>query len=62
MDEILKIAKNKIKVLEDNCEAVGAKLNNKYLGSIGDIGVASYDFGKTITCVKYDFTNNKNKY
>ena len=62
MDEILKIAKkNKIKVLEDNCEAVGAKLNNKYLGSIGDIGVASYDFSKTITCGEGGmiFTNNK---
>ena len=62
MDEILKIAKkNKIKVLEDNCEAVGAKFNNKYLGSIGDIGVASYDFSKTITCGEGGmiFTNNK---
>ena len=34
---------------------------NKYLGSIGDVGVASYDFSKTITCGEGGmiFTNNK---
>ena len=50
MNEILKIAKkNSIKVLEDNCEAVGGKYNNKYLGTIGDIGIFSFDYGKMIT-------------
>ena len=65
MDEIIKIAKKKkIKILEDNCEAVGAKYKNKFLGSIRDVGVASYDFSKTITCGEGGmiFTNNKKIY
>ena len=50
MNEIVKIAKkNSIKVLEDNCEAVGGKYNNSYLGTIGDIGIFSFDYGKMIT-------------
>ena len=50
MDEILKIAKKrKIKVLEDNCEAVGAKYRGKFLGTIGDVGVLSFDYAKMIT-------------
>ena len=49
MKEINKIAKrNNLKVLEDNCETVGGKLYGKYLGTLGDVGVLSYDFGKTI--------------
>ena len=62
MDEINKIAKKyKLRILEDNCEAVGGMYKNKYLGSIGDVGVASYDFSKTITCGEGGmiFTNNK---
>lgn len=51
MGEITKIAKKyKIKVLEDNCEALGGRYKKKYLGTIGDVGVASLDFGKIITC------------
>ena len=50
MKKINKIAKEKkIKILEDNCESVGGKYNGKYLGSIGDVGVLSFDHGKTIT-------------
>ena len=63
--EIIKISKKyKIKVLEDNCEAIGAKFSNKYLGTLADIGVFSFDFGKNITtgeggCI---LTNDKKKY
>ncbi len=50
MNEIMKIANNhSIKVLEDNCEAVGGKYKKAYLGTIGDIGVFSFDYGKMIT-------------
>ena len=50
INEIIKICKKKkIRVLEDNCEAVGAKLRNKYLGTIAEAGVFSFDFGKMIT-------------
>ena len=49
MDKILNVAKKyKLPILEDNCEAIGAKYNNKYLGTIGDIGVLSFDQGKMI--------------
>jgi len=62
MEEILKIAKDeKIPVLEDNCESMGAKYKKKYLGCVGDVGVVSYDYGKTITTGEGGmiFTNNK---
>tara|TARA_B100001057_G_scaffold501061_1_gene620144 strand:- start:273 stop:1406 length:1134 start_codon:yes stop_codon:yes gene_type:complete len=50
MKEILNIAKkNKIKILEDNCETMGGKYKNSFLGLCGDIGVFSLDFNKTIT-------------
>ena len=50
MEAIMNIAsKYNIPVLEDGCEAMGAKYNNQYLGTIGHIGVFSLDFAKTIT-------------
>lgn len=50
IEEIIKICKKKnIRVLEDNCEAVGGKLKNKYLGTVAEAGVFSFDFGKMIT-------------
>ena len=50
IEKIIKIAKKKkIFVIEDNCESVGAKYKKKYLGTLGDIGILSFDFGKTIT-------------
>ena len=61
-DEILQVAKkNKIKVLEDNCESVGGKYKKNYLGTLGDIGVFSLDFGKFITTGEGGLvlTNNK---
>ena len=49
MDEIMKLAKrNKIKVIEDCAQAHGAKYKNKLVGSIGDIGVFSFNVNKTI--------------
>ena len=49
MDKILNISKKyKLPILEDNCEAIGAKYNNKYLGTIGDVGILSFDQGKMI--------------
>ena len=62
MSSIKKICKKKnIKILEDNCESIGAKFNNKYLGTIGDVGVFSFDFGKIITTGEGGLilTNNK---
>ncbi len=51
MNSIMELSKKyNLKVMEDNCESVGAKYNGKYLGCIGDAGAFSYDFGKVITC------------
>ena len=50
MNKVKKIAKKyNLKILEDNCEAVGGRYKNKYLGTIGDVGVFSFDYGKMIT-------------
>lgn len=50
IDEIKKIAKkNKIIVIDDNCEALGARWKNKPLGSQFDACTWSFDNGKTIT-------------
>ena len=51
-------------MIEDNCEVVGAKYFNKYLGTIGDAGILSFDHGKNITTGEGGaiLTNNKNIY
>ena len=50
MNKILKISKKrKIPILEDACESLGSKYNNKFVGTLGDVGVFSLDFGKIIT-------------
>ena len=44
-----KIAKSvKIPVVEDNCEAVGASYIGNLLGTLGDVGILSFDQGKMI--------------
>ncbi|MDG1052022.1 MAG: DegT/DnrJ/EryC1/StrS family aminotransferase [Flavobacteriaceae bacterium] len=49
MKAILKIAnENNIKVIEDCAQAHGAKYNDKHVGTIGDIGVFSFNVNKTI--------------
>lgn len=62
MNKIVKISKkNNLKILEDNCEAIGGKYKKNFLGTLGDIGVFSFDFGKTITTGEGGMivTNNK---
>lgn len=50
MDPILKVArKHKIRVLEDFSQCVGGRYRGKYLGSIGDIGISSFQQSKSIT-------------
>lgn len=49
MSAIMKIAKeNNLKVIEDCAQAHGAKYNDQYIGTIGDIGVFSFNVNKTI--------------
>lgn len=50
MAPILEIArKHKLRVLEDFSQCVGGRYRGKYLGSLGDIGISSFQQGKTIT-------------
>ncbi|MBI4065732.1 DegT/DnrJ/EryC1/StrS family aminotransferase [Candidatus Kaiserbacteria bacterium] len=48
-NKLLRIAKkHKLKIIEDNAQGPGAKWNGKYTGTIGDIGVFSFNVHKTI--------------
>ena len=48
--EIKKIAKkHKLLIIEDNCESLGSKINEKYLGSFGDFGTFSFYYSHQIT-------------
>ncbi|AXX97947.1 DegT/DnrJ/EryC1/StrS family aminotransferase [Profundibacter amoris] len=50
LDEIFAIAaRHNIPVIEDACEAIGAKYNGRYAGTLGAAGVFSFDYGKAIT-------------
>jgi len=50
MDAILKIArKHKLRVLEDCAQCAGGKYKGKYVGTLGDIGINSFQLSKTIT-------------
>ena len=51
MDEILEIAdRHGLKIIEDSCQADGGSYKGKRLGTIGDVGVFSFNFYKVITC------------
>lgn len=51
-------------LIEDTAWGCGGKFNNKYLGTIGDIGTFSFDFAKTMTTGEGGMilTNNKDFY
>ena len=62
MDKIIKICKKrKIKIIEDTAWGCGGKYNNKYLGTIGDIGTFSFDHAKAITTGEGGMIIFKNK-
>jgi len=47
---VLEIArKHNLRVLEDFSQCIGGKYQGKYLGSMGDIGISSFQQSKTIT-------------
>jgi len=63
MQKILQISKKyNLKVIEDAAQSPGVKYKNKYLGTLGDIGVYSLTETKNITCGEGGLlvTNNKN--
>jgi perosamine synthetase len=50
MNRVIEIAKSrKVWVIEDAAQAMGAKLNGKYVGTIGDVGFFSLGRGKPMT-------------
>jgi len=51
MDNIMKIAnKHGLKIIEDCCEAHGAKYKGKYVGSIGNMGAFSFYVAHVVVC------------
>ncbi len=61
-DPILKIAKKyNLKVIEDNAQSPGATYKSKFTGTIGDIGIFSFNVHKVIQCGEGGMlvTNNK---
>ena len=62
MDEIMSIAKNyNIRVFEDSAQSLGGTYKDRFLGTIGDAGIYSFDFGKTITCGEGGMVVTSNK-
>ena len=62
MDEIMTVAgKHNIKVIEDCAQAFGGQYKGKFLGTIGDIAIASFQNNKMITCGEGGilYTNNE---
>lgn len=50
MDQIMDIAaKYNLKVIEDNCDSLGAKFKGRFTGSFGDIGTSSFYVAHHIT-------------
>ena len=43
------IKKNKLYLIEDTCESLGSKYNNKYLGTFGEFGTYSFYYSHQIT-------------
>jgi len=63
--KIINIAKKRdLIILEDNCEGLGAKLYNKYLGTYGDFGTFSFFYSHQITSGEGGMIvcHNKNDY
>ena len=61
-DPILKIAKKyNLKIIEDNAQSPGATYKGRYTGTIGDVGVFSFNVHKVIQCGEGGvlITNNK---
>jgi len=63
--DIIKIrkfcSKKKIILIEDNCESLGTKYKNKFLGSFGDFGTFSFYYSHQITCGEGGMVVCKNK-
>ena len=62
MQKLMKIIKkNKIILIEDTCESIGGKFENKYLGTFGDFSTFSFYFSHQISSVEGGMICCKNK-
>ena len=62
MQKLNQIAKKyKLLMIEDTCESLGARYNNKYLGSFGEFGTFSFYYSHQITCGEGNMIVCKNK-
>jgi dTDP-4-amino-4,6-dideoxygalactose transaminase len=51
MDEIMEVAeRHNLLVIEDACQGVGGAYKGRMLGTIGDVGVFSFNYYKNMTC------------
>jgi 8-amino-3,8-dideoxy-alpha-D-manno-octulosonate transaminase len=65
IDRVLEIAgENRLKVLEDTCQATGASFKGKKAGTYGDVGCFSFDYVKVMTAGEGGMviTDNKDIY
>jgi 8-amino-3,8-dideoxy-alpha-D-manno-octulosonate transaminase len=65
MDEIMKVIYDfnpSIRILEDNAQSPGGTYKGQYLGTIGDMGIFSFDFGKMLTTGEGGMVVTNNKY
>ncbi|MFA5300799.1 MAG: DegT/DnrJ/EryC1/StrS family aminotransferase [Lutibacter sp.] len=60
--EVCNIFKDKVLLLEDSCQSLGSKFGEKYLGTIGDIGVLSLNTFKIISAGQGGVLLTDNKY
>jgi len=62
MEKLMKIIKkNKIILVEDTCESIGAKFKNKFLGTFGDFSTFSFYFSHLISSVEGGMICCKNR-
>lgn len=61
-DKILPLAKKyNLKIIEDNAQGIGAKYKNKFLGTVGDAGVFSFNVHKNLQCGEGGVLTTNNK-
>ena len=62
IESVIKIAKDKkLIVIEDSCQAMGSKLNGRYLGTYGDFGCFSLNVDKVLTAGEGGIVISKTK-